>query len=150
MSLKAIFEYRDWKTAEPDWDNPGFCDYSENQDTPLKLVACPEPSCRKEQEYPGASGPILASDIMGAPSLLAMPCVEHADFQYTPGWYKRWAEADEAQREEEFGKPPPAKCNKCSTEFTTFLAGWYRPGRCPECTYQHISNRTPNTMTLVR
>ncbi len=54
---------------------------------------CPEPSCLDKRQMHGARGPVLTCDAMGEPSIVAVPCNRHTDFDYVPDWYLRWAAA---------------------------------------------------------
>ena len=145
--MLPIFEYKDWGTPEPDWDNVAVVATRELAYGPLAI--CPLPECLREFYAPEARGPVVYSGAVGEPTGIAVPCGDHSEFAFMAGWMKRFTLAEQARRDERSPRTP-VKCGECGEEYTTFLWGW-GASRCPECTYQRIQQSPGEwTVTMIR
>ena len=126
--MRPVFSFMGWRVLDPEQNDS----FGALGDAECRRAICPEPTCLREWDNNPYQGKIVTTGEKGRASLRARPCNRHQDiFEFTPGWYQRFADAYYAE------PATPRSCTECGRRYTSHL--WeYAWELCPICTHEGI------------
>ena len=126
--MRPVFSFMGWRVLDPEQNDS----FGALGDAECQRAICPEPTCLREWDNNPYQGKIVTTGEKGRASLRARPCNRHQDtFEFTPGWYQRFADAYYAE------PATPRSCTECGRPHTTHL--WEHAwDLCVPCTHEGI------------